>query len=243
MHAVLERLYQVAAQGQVPPLAAVVRRYGLMWEEEYDAERIRIVRSEQSDSDYRELGERCLVNYYQRFYPFDQEETLCLEERLIFSLDDSDAYRIQGIVDRIARARDCVIEIHDYKTGQRVPPQRVLDQNRQLALYQLGVAARYGAEHPVRLIWHYVASNQVRKSTRTAEELEELRRSTMALIDRIRVEQEFAARPGPLCRWCEYGHMCEANPYRSEAVEGAEVEAPASPASPLPGANSQLRLL
>lgn len=247
VHEVLERLHEAAAQDRVPALAAVLRRYRLLWEEAYDAKRVRIVRTEQSDSDYRELGERCLANYYRRFYPFDGDETLALEERMTFSLDGNGAYRMQGIVDRIARARDGAIEIQDYKTSQRVPPQRILDQDRQLALYQLGVAGRFGADQPVRLVWHYVAVNQVRSSTRTPEALDEMRRNAMELIDRIRAEQDFAPRPGPLCRWCEYGHLCEANPHRAEALASRVPEAPsttpAQAVAPSPNTAGQLRLL
>ncbi len=242
VHEVLERLHEAAGEGRLPTLPAVLNRYRLMWEEAYDPQRIRIVRSEQSVSDYRELGERCLTNYYRRFYPFDHDETLGLEERVTFSLDGDGAYRIQGIVDRIARTRDGTIEIQDYKTSQRVPRQRFLDRDRQLALYQLGVAVHYGEHHPVRLVWHYVAVNQVRSSTRSAEALADLRRNTMSLIDRIRAERDFAPRPGPLCRWCEYGHLCEANPYRAAGTKPAAPPEP-PPLTPPPPANGQLRLL
>jgi hypothetical protein len=51
----------------------------------------------------------------------------------------------------------------------------------------------------------------VRTSTRTPEALEELRASTVTLIDRIRAESVFEPRPGPLCSWCEYAEICPAS--------------------------------
>jgi putative RecB family exonuclease len=211
VHEVLERLYLAARERRVPSLRRVIERFRALWNEQFDATRLRIARAENSADLYRENGERCLTNYYRRHYPFDADETLGIEERLTFSLDAAGSYRIQGVVDRVVRARDQAIEIHDFKTAQRVPRQSELDSDRQLALYQLGVADRYGSEQPIRLVWHYLLNDQVRTSTRTPEALEELRTSTVALIDRIRAETVFEPRPGPLCRWCEYAGICPAS--------------------------------
>jgi putative RecB family exonuclease len=218
VHEVLERLYQFAAEGRIPSLARVLERFHLWWEERYDPERIRIARSENDAGFYRKLGERCLTHYYRSFYPFDGDQTLAIEEHVRFSLDEAGAYRMQGIIDRLVEARDGAIEIHDYKTSQRIPAQDQLDRDRQLALYQLGLRQRFGEERPVRLVWHFLQHNQRRTSERTPEQLEELRTQTMALIDRVRAEQDFEPRPSPLCRWCEFSHVCPASPERRSAA-------------------------
>ena len=122
VHEVLERLYIAVGRGHVPSLAQVVNRFGILWEEHFDPATVRIVRSEHPPSYYKLLGERCLANYYRRHYPFDGDRTLGIEKRVAFSLDDAGQYRVQGIIDRVVRARDGVIEIHDYKTGKRKNP-------------------------------------------------------------------------------------------------------------------------
>jgi len=214
VHEVLERLYRFTGDGKVPSLARVLERFQLWWDEHFDAARIRIVREGLDAEYYRRLGERCLTQYYRRNYPFDADETLAVEERVLFSLDPAGEYRLQGFVDRVVRARDGALEIHDYKTSARVPRQEWLDRDRQLALYQMGLSERYGRGKPVRLVWHYLAPNQVRTSTRTPEQLETLRADTIALIDRVRAEQEFKPKVGPLCSWCEFNDICEASPVR-----------------------------
>ena len=120
------------------------------------------------------------------------------------------SYRMQGIIDRISRARDGVIEVHDYKTGARVPSQRTLDEDRQLALYQLGLAREYGESTPFRLVWHYVAKDVTRISTRTREDLDALRRTTISRIDEIRTATDYPPRKSALCSWCEYREICPA---------------------------------
>jgi len=236
VHEVLERLYQFTGRGAVPSLGRVIERFRALWDESFDAERIRIAREGADAELYRSNGVRCLTNYYRRHYPFDRGETLGIEERVAFSLDDGDRYRVQGVIDRVVRAPDDAIEIHDYKTGQRVPRQSALDQDRQLALYQIGVERRFGHSGPVRLVWHYLLSDQLRTSTRTPEDLGALRRDTIGLIDRIRAERSFEPRPGPLCRWCEYQAICPAMAARAPApLAGPPADAPALAAA-LPAA-------
>jgi putative RecB family exonuclease len=238
VHEVLERLYEFTDRGQVPSLNKVIERYRTWWDEHFDAARVRIVRTENDATFYRELGEQCLGNYYRRCYPFDGDETLALEERVLFPLDEAGEYRIQGFVDRVARSRDGALEIHDYKTGQRVPTQKRLDADRQLALYQMGLAKKYGNGGPIRLVWHYVAANQVRTSSRTPEQLDALRAETIGLIDRIRVETRYEPKTGPLCRWCEYNDICPASPVREERAAEAK-----PPDGPEPTPRRQLPLI
>jgi putative RecB family exonuclease len=208
VHEVLERLYLFVARDQIPGVEKVVDRYHKLWEETYDASRVRIVREGTPLSYYRNLGEQCLRSYYLRHYPFDADETLGLEKRVVFPLDDAGAYRMQGIIDRVSRARDGAIEIHDYKTGARVPSQRSLDQDRQLALYQLGLSRVYGEDTEYRLVWHYVAKNRTCVSTRSPEALASLRAETISRIDEIEAASEFPARKISLCGWCEYKDRC-----------------------------------
>ncbi len=210
VHEVLERLYIATGKGFVPTLAQVLKRFELLWDEHYVEARIRIARPENSVGFYRSIGERCLTRFYRRFYPFDSDETLGLEKPVSFSLDERGSYRIRGVVDRIVRTADETIEIHDYKTARRVPSQKRLDRDRQLALYQMALAEVYGGDHPIRLVWHYLQHDRTRTSTRTPEQLEELRAGTIEVIDRIRAETAFEARTSPLCGWCEYRDICPA---------------------------------
>lgn len=210
VHEVLERLHGFADRGQVPGHDQVIERYRQLFDAHYDAERVRVVREENPVSYYRELGERCLSHYYRRHYPFDRDETLGIEQRVVFDLDEAGRYRMQGIIDRIVRTRDDVVEIHDYKTGRYVPSQKKLDEDRQLALYQLGLQRSYGEEQPIRLVWHYLQRGQRRTSTRTPEELQALREDTIGLIDRIHAERDFEPTKIALCDWCEYRAICPA---------------------------------
>jgi putative RecB family exonuclease len=227
VHEVLERLYEFTDRGQVPSLAQVVQRYYQLFDDAYDAERVSIVREENPLDFYRDLGAQCLGNYYRAHYPFDADETLALEERVAFDLGKVGERRVRflGFVDRIARTREGTIEIHDYKTSARVPKQSDLDADRQLALYQLGLTPRWGAGQPVRLVWHFVRRGRTCSSTRSPEQLEDLRDRTLRLVARIHSEEAFEPRPSALCRWCEYRQRCPASPERDASLPTWDEEA------------------
>ena len=224
VHEVLERLYEFVGRGQIPSLEQVVFRYHAFWDEHYDCKRVRIVRRGTPVSFYRDLGVRCIEYYYRRFHPFDQTETLGIEEEVTFDLaaeTDTDTqadsradtqakggYPMRGVIDRIVRGRDGAIEIHDYKTGRYIPSQKDLNSDRQLALYQLGLQGRFGNEQPYRLVWHYLQRRELRTSTRTPEQLETLQSNTRELIDRIEATTEFPVQRSKLCDWCEYKERC-----------------------------------
>ncbi|MEO1935511.1 MAG: PD-(D/E)XK nuclease family protein [Myxococcales bacterium] len=253
VHEILERLYLFIGRGQIPSIEKVVVRYQKLWEETYDGERVRIVREGTPLSFYRQLGEQCLRSYYARHYPFDEDETLGVERRVVFPLDEAGKYEMQGIIDRISRARDGTIEVHDYKTGARVPSQKILDQDRQLALYQIGLAREYGEDVRYRLVWHYVAKNQTRISTRTPEELAALRQSTIERIDEIQAADDYPPHKTALCGWCEYKARCPlfSNSETASVTSSTDPIQPAiiagpsttSPSSSLPRSGKQLDLL
>jgi putative RecB family exonuclease len=243
VHEILERLYLFVAREQLPSLKRVLERYYAIFDEHYDVERIRIVKAGLDRNHYRELGAQCISIFYHRHYPFDADETLGLERRVVFPLDDEGRYGIQGIIDRVVRAADGSIEIQDYKTGAWVPNQKALDADRQLALYQIGVSAELEEPAPIRLVWHYLAKGQIRTSTRTPEQLDALRSETLGLVEKIEAETDWSATKNKLCNWCEYRDVCpawgasETTPPRPGATAAAaETKQP----GPQPGGQANL---
>lgn len=240
VHEILERLYHhLARNGRPPSLAQVLERFRKDWVEHWHA-RILIVREENAPEFYRERGERCLENYYRAHYPFSNGETVGLEARLRVKLDDEGRYRAQGVVDRIVRRGPGRYEIHDYKTSASLPRQNKLNQDRQLALYQIGLEQTYDDVQEVELVWHYLIFGKELRSRRTPDALAALRSETIRLIEKIEAESVFRASPGPLCRWCDYAQICP------DAPADARGSAPRSAAEPTPPSEpdeAQLSLL
>jgi len=207
VHAVLEKLYRDRMMSRRASLDELLALYQRGWKENW-SEKVTIVKTEYTADHYRQVGERCLVGYYRRYEPFDDGQTLGLEDRLEMSLDPSGRYQMQGYIDRLTRAGDGVYEIHDYKTGGFLPSPADLRKDRQLTLYQMAVEKRFPDARDIRLVWHYLAFDQEIRSSRTAEEVERHRRQTIDLIDTIEETRAFPPKESALCRWCEYRDIC-----------------------------------
>src|SRR5208282_1124898 len=135
---------------------------------------VKIVRRGETAENYFQYGAQCIRTYHEKIYPSDQAETLGTERKLVFSLDAGGRYPMQGYVDRIARRADGVYEVHDYKTGRRVPTQREADGDRQLGLYHIGVQALWPDAQHVELVWHYLGAGTTLRSRRTPGQLAHL---------------------------------------------------------------------
>jgi putative RecB family exonuclease len=150
--------------------------------------------------------------------PFDQSRVLGLEQKIFVDLDGSGKYRVMGYIDRLARAADGTYEIHDYKTSSGLPGQNDLDEDRQLALYQIGVEAMWRNAANVRLVWHYVAFDKDLTSSRTPAQLAALKAEMIGLIDRIERTTVFEPCESPLCDWCPYRDLCPAKKHEARVA-------------------------
>jgi putative RecB family exonuclease len=169
---------------------------------------MRIVRSGTTAKTYLEIGRRMLVTYHRSFYPFTQSTTLELEQKFAYPLSENQ--EIRGIIDRLARAGDGSLEIHDYKTSRRLPNSSQVTSDTQLALYELALRHRWPEARRISLIWHYLEFDKEIQITKTAPQLETIKQNTLGLIKRIESTTSFPTQVTPLCDWCEYKEICPA---------------------------------
>jgi putative RecB family exonuclease len=225
-HDALEWLYGEVKVCRVPDEEALVERFRAVWDSEWKDD-VRIARAGRTANDYRAIGEKALRDYYRRYHPFDQAVTVGLELRVTLPLDDE--HEIVGFIDRLDRVSDGVWEIHDYKTSAALMTQDKADANRQLALYELAIRRMYADVREVTLVWHYLALDCEVRSTRTPEQLADLRAQVLESVKHIETQRSFVARTSNLCDWCEYRTLCPAwkHLYETEALpDGSRVEEP-----------------
>lgn len=213
VHDALEKLYRDLKMTKLNTLEELLAFYHQCWEKNWN-EDIQIVRKEYGPEDYRRLGEKCLTDYYHRYWPFDQGRTLGLEETIYFPLEEEKGYWIRGVIDRLTLLDHSILEIHDYKTSGKLPTQAEVQSDRQLAFYQMGVEGKWKDIREIRLVWHYLVFDAEIQSQRTPEELQQLRQETMELIKRIESDREFLPQEGPLCDWCDYQALCPKRKHR-----------------------------
>ena len=207
VHDALEKLYRDLKVTKLNSLEDLLTFYHQSWEKNWN-EMVQVIRKQYSAEDYRRLGEKCITDYYGHYYPFDQGRTLGIEENIYFPLEEEKGYSIRGFIDRVTLVDSSILEIHDYKTSNRLPTKEDVESDRQLAFYQMGVAEKWQDIREVRLIWHYLAFDVEIQSSRTPEELHQLRQETLELIQKIERDRQFIAKEGPLCNWCDYQGFC-----------------------------------
>jgi putative RecB family exonuclease len=207
VHDALEKLYRDLKVTKLNTLEDLHNFYHQSWEKNWN-EMVQIIRKEYSAEDYRRLGEKCIADYYKRYYPFDQGRTLGLEENIYFPLEEEKGYWIRGFIDRVTLVDSSILEIHDYKTSNRLPTKEDVESDRQLAFYQMGVAEKWQGIQEVRLIWHYLTFDTEIHSSRTPDQLHQLRQATLELIQKIETDRRFFPKEGPLCDWCDYQGFC-----------------------------------
>ena len=223
VHETLEALYLNVRVGKIPTLEGLLGFYGGRWQETWH-EGVRIRQPDLTAEDYRRLGERQLEVYYRRHHPFDRDHTLAVERRILFPLDPERRVWFQGVLDRLSRSPGGRWEIRDYKTGQYLPPEADLEEDRQLGLYQLGVQHLWPSAREVELVWHYLAHDLEIRSRRPPAALEDARRQALALIRTIERDEDFPTRVGGHCEPCSYRPVC---PAWRHALDPAMREAPA----------------
>jgi putative RecB family exonuclease len=207
VHEVLEKLYRDLEHQKENTLEELLAFFASEWNTNWSDDII-IVSDEYRPKNYLDMGRKYLHDYYQRYHPFNQGKTVALEELIRITLDAEGEYKLQGYIDRLTETRDGYYEIHDYKTNSRLPLADYIRSDRQLALYMIGVKNQYPDVKDVRLIWHFLKFDKEIDSTRTEEELVQLKLNTIQLIDRIENEKRFEAYPGFLCEWCEFKAWC-----------------------------------
>jgi putative RecB family exonuclease len=223
VHEVLEKLYRDLQFQKMDSLDDLLVFLRDEWKKNWSDD-IVIVNNEYNQDNYLKMGEKYISNYYHRYHPFNQGKTVAIEERILINLDENGEYKLQGYIDRLTEVKDGFYEIHDYKTNSRLPMVDYIQSDRQLALYMIGVKNNYPDVKHVRLIWHFLKFDKEIDSTRTDDDLEQLKKDTVSLIDTIESDEKYEASPSYICDWCEFKPVCRQWSHLYKVMEKPENE-------------------
>lgn len=214
VHRALEWLYTTIKEGgrkNIPALDEVLVNYLETWKKNFKSDFV-IVKKDLTDKDYLNKGVKFLIDYYNSNKPF-KDNTLELEKKIIFEIAEraGEKIKIQGFIDRLVHnLKTGELEIHDYKTANSPPRPSFGETDRQLALYAIAIKESFGRDKEISLVWHFLAHNKKIVSRRTNEQLENLKKETLDLINEIEATTSFPPSKSPLCNWCQYKDICPA---------------------------------
>lgn len=206
VHDALEKLYKDLVLSKMNTLPELLAFYKEVWLKEWH-EGVKVVKKGFTKVNYFSSGKAAIENYYRRYQPFDQTTTLLTEGMVYFTIG---SFPFTGFIDRLSHDGKGTYEIHDYKTNRSLPTQEKLDQDRQLALYQIGFQDQFRFAKRVKLIWHYLLFDQELTSQRSEAQLSDLKKQVLSLIRVIERDDRYLPKESPLCDWCGFTEFCPA---------------------------------
>ncbi len=221
VHDALEWLYRLARDGRVAAKEELVQKYQALWEGEWK-DGIRVIKQELEVEHYRSNGQKWVEQYWDRYQPFDQGITIDLECKVFIDLPGGG--KVTGYIDRLEKVGNKHFVIHDHKTNSKLPTPYATKNDRQLALYMLGIKQRYPDLKKIDLVWHFVRFDEDVWSQRTDEQLQNMAEQTASLIETVDAavaRRDLPTKTSALCDWCEYRPLCPefANLYEMENQE------------------------
>jgi putative RecB family exonuclease len=163
---------------------------------------------------YRDHARQVLVQYHvenaERY-----RIPVALEFRFTIEIE---GVQVNGMIDRMDRLPGGGYEIIDYKTNRRLPPLSRVERDLQLSIYHLAAREVWGID-PERLTLYYLLPGQRMTTSRTPEDVDELRARIATVAERIGAGK-FEPRENPLCDWCDYQALCPIFRHRFERADG-----------------------
>ncbi|MDD5499564.1 MAG: PD-(D/E)XK nuclease family protein [Candidatus Nanoarchaeia archaeon] len=204
VHEVLQELYESVMEKRIPGFDEVQESLINKWKNSWDDE-IQIIKEGMKKENYFESALRFLKNYYEKCHPFNEGEIIGIEQEVRIIIKGKE---LIGYIDRLEKKGD-EYHIIDYKTNNWLKSQEELDEDKQLAIYQIAVMEKFCTDKVV-LNWHFLNFNELMQSKRTKEQINELKDELFKKINEIESEKEFKACKSRLCDWCEYKKQCPA---------------------------------
>ncbi len=204
VHDVLEWMYNERREGRSPVLADVMERFEETWCQDWP-EDVAIIRTADGPDTYHRRGREMLERFHEQAWAMDRSETLALEQR--FSKRLSERIGFTGFADRVGRTAQGVLFVVDYKTSKNMGDPSDFSEGMQAPLY--AACALENHDDEVALAgYHYLRhgkSNwQEVKRGKGRDLLERFKNMAEAALDTT----EFPAKPGILCAWCGFNHIC-----------------------------------
>ena len=209
VHETLEEFYKLIKNGHIKSLEWILDKYQEIWEKNYTGS-MKIIKKDLTPDDYFNKGRQAIIDYYDKYEPFDQAKIVDTEHFLSFNVESGGTKcSFCGILDRLDwNDKESIFEIHDYKVTSSLMTQDKADNDWQLGLYQVALKENWPDVEKVKLIWHSLLFNKEIVSFRTKEQIKELQKNVVSKVKEIESCDDFCPKKSALCDWCDFQNIC-----------------------------------
>lgn len=205
VHDVLEWLYREREGAADPTPDAALERFDAIWQERWD-EAVAVIRIDDRPDDSRLVGHEMLRRFFDAVFRDDRSRTLALEQR--FSLRISENIHFTGFADRVGRTERGRLFVVDYKTSKSLGDSSDFSEGLQAPLYAACALAGDGGDTEALAGYHYLRHGETHWHPVDRDRSQHLIDRFRVLADTARSATDFPTRPGPLCAWCGFNHLC-----------------------------------
>jgi len=198
VHDALNRMYD-PARLEMPTLEEVVEVFVRSWRGREGQV------SEEKRQAYFEQGVELLRGHYEKYGRREEGRRTAATE-LRFSLGLPGEHKLHGRIDRVDVLPEEKLEVIDYKTSRRMPPQETVERNAQLAIYRMAADELYPGFEVTTTLFFLLHDHQMR-TVQSREFLDETKHDILDVVVSIELE-EFDPNPGTHCEWCAYQSRC-----------------------------------
>ncbi len=204
VHDVMQWMYEERDGSASPDLEATLTDFARRWEASWTP-KVTVIRRSDSPDDAFRLGRRMLERFHRETFERDRSETIALEQR--YSMRLSPDVVFTGFADRVGRTEKGLIFVVDYKTSKSEGNPSEFSEGLQAPLY--AACALDHLDEPEALAgYHYLRLGTTRWQRISRQRGYELLDRFLMLAEEANCTAEFPARPGVLCAWCGFNHIC-----------------------------------
>jgi RecB family exonuclease len=204
VHEVLQWLYEERSGDSSPESEDALEEFSRRWSEMWTPE-VAVVRLSDTAEDAIRVGRKMLESFFANVYRRDRSSTVSLEQR--YSIRLSADVMFTGFADRVGRTQKGRLFVVDYKTSKTEGDPGEFSEGLQAPLYAACALERNDDEEALAG-YHYLRAGSTRWQVVTRDRARSLLERFLLLAERAVAAPEFPPRPGVLCAWCGFNHVC-----------------------------------
>ena len=160
---------------------------------------------------FSSVKEKNLQLILENFFVFNKKLETTISNEMVFEMDITDDFKINGIIDRVVKGKTGKYLVIDYKTSRRPTPKHELFSDPQMLMYAFAVSKQFNVPiEDVAVAHYYPHLDKLVSVTFGRTQMSVFLRGLKEKIWEIRKKKKVQLNPTPnqFCNWCQHKDLC-----------------------------------